>query len=451
MEERSSFSGRLGFVLAAASSAVGLGNIWRFPYLAAKYGGGLFLLVYIILVVTFGFSLMVAEIALGRKTGLSVIGAYKKLDKRWAFTGVLSAIIPAIILPYYCVIGGWVTKYLATYIQGAGEMAAQDDFFTGFIGNTVPPLFWMSLFLLVTFVVVLLGVKKGIEMASKFLMPLLILLVVGIAIYSLTLPGIWEGVAFYLIPDFSRFSISLVLAAMGQMFFSMSLAMGIMVTYGSYLKKSDDIEKSVKNIEWFDTGIAILAGLLIVPTAFMFFGGDAEKIQAGPSLMFITMPKVFSSMGGAGQVVGLLFFLLVLFAALTSSISLMETVVSVVMDRFGIGRKLACILVLVYLFLLAVPSSLGFGVWGFIQVAGMTILDLFDFLSNSLLMPLVALLTCLFVGYAIKPSAIAQEVQLSSQFKREKMFVVMIKYVAPIFVVGILISSILNSLGIITL
>ncbi len=455
MKERSAFSGRIGFVLAAASSAVGLGNIWRFPYLAAKYGGGLFLIVYVVLVITFGFSLMVAEVALGRKTGLSVIGAYKKLNKRWAPVGLLAAIIPAIILPYYGVIGGWVTKYLAVYIGGAGASAAADDYFTGFISSTASPLLWLFLFLLVTFVVVLFGVKKGIETASKFLMPILIALVVGITIYCLTLPGIWQGVAYYVIPDFSHFSlgfaVELLLAAMGQMFFSMSLSMGIMVTYGSYLRKDNDIEGSVKNIEWFDTGIAVLAGLLIVPTAFLFFGGDASKIKAGPSLMFITMPKVFDSMGGAGDIIGLLFFLLVLFAALTSAISLMETVVSVVCDRFGFGRRKACVLVFLYLLVLAVPSSLGFGMWDFIQIAGLSILDIFDFLSNSILMPLVALLTCIFVGYVIKPAAIADEVKLSGQFKREKIFTVMIRYIAPVFVVGILISSILNAFGVITL
>ena len=336
MKERSSFSGRLGFVLAAAGSAVGLGNIWRFPYLAAKYGGGIFLLVYVVLVVTFGFSLMVAEIALGRNTRLSAIGAYKKLNKKFGFLGILTALVPIIILPYYSVIGGWVTKYFVAFLSGHHMEASSDDYFGGFIGQTFEPVLWLAIFGVITFVIVLCGVKRGIETANKFMMPILIVLCVAVCVYSCTLPGALEGVKFYLIPDFSRFSINTVLGAMGQMFYSMSLAMGIMITYGSYMKKETSIEKSVSQIEIFDTGVALLAGLMIVPAVFVFSGGDQSAMRSGPGLMFQTLPKVFDSMGGGqfGQIVGALFFLLVLFAALTSAISLMETVVSIVIDKF---------------------------------------------------------------------------------------------------------------------
>lgn len=453
MKERSSFSGRLGFVLAAAGSAVGLGNIWRFPYLAAKYGGGIFLLVYVVLVVTFGFSLMVAEIALGRNTRLSAIGAYKKLNKKFGFLGFLTALVPIIILPYYSVIGGWVTKYFVAFLSGHHMEASSDDYFGGFIGQTFEPVLWLAIFGVITFVIVLCGVKRGIETANKFMMPILIVLCIAVCVYSCTLPGALEGVKFYLIPDFSRFSINTVLGAMGQMFYSMSLAMGIMITYGSYMKKETSIEKSVSQIEIFDTGVALLAGLMIVPAVFVFSGGDQSAMRSGPGLMFQTLPKVFDSMGGGqfGQIVGALFFLLVLFAALTSAISLMETVVSIVIDKFHVKRVAACIIVFIGMMLLALPSSLGNGVWSHIQILGMDFLTFFDFISNSVIMPVVALLTCIFIGYVVKTQLVVDEVKSSSKFSREKLFVVVIKYIAPIFIVAILVSSVLSGLGIITI
>lgn len=444
--ERSTFSSRIGFVLAAAGSAVGLGNIWRFPYLAARYGGGVFLIVYVALALTFGFTLMITEIAIGRKTGLSVVGAFRKLNAKWTFLGVLAAIVPIIIVPYYSVIGGWVTKYFATYVSGAGMNAADDLFFTDFIANPYSPLFWTAIFILITFFVVAAGVKKGVERVSKILMPILIILTIGITVYGMTLPGASDGVAYYFIPDFSKFSPQLILGALGQMFYSMSLAMGIMITYGSYMKKSDNLDKAVKQIEWFDTGIAILAGLMIIPPIFVF-SGTTDAVNAGPSLMFITMPKVFHSMGNTGHIIGTLFFALVLFAALTSAISLMETVVSIFIDKFKFSRIKACIIVLIMILVLAVPSSLGFGIWSGASINGMTILDMCDFASNSVLMPIVALLTCIFVGYILKPEVIIGEVTLNGVFKREKMYKVFIKYVAPILVLFILISSVLEGLG----
>lgn len=449
-KKRSSFSGKLGFVLAAAGSAVGLGNLWRFPYLAAKYGGGIFLLVYLILAVTFGYALMIAEISIGRRTGLSAVGAFRKLDKRCSAVGYLGSLVPIIILPYYCVIGGWVIKYFTVFASGQAGAAAKDGYFEGFISQTGQPVLWLVVFILVTAVVVFLGVEKGIEKVSKILMPLLVLLSVGIAIYSITMPGALEGVKYYILPDFSNFSIMTVVAAMGQLFYSMSLAMGIMITYGSYMKKDVDLEKSVSQIEIFDTGIAFIAGLMIVPAVFTFSGGNAEAINAGPGLMFVTLPKVFEAMP-MGSLLGGFFFVLVLFAALTSSISLMETIVSIVQDKLGWGRKLSCIIVTLFTLAMALPSSLGFGVWSSVTPMGMSFLDFFDFVSNSLLMPVVAFLTCIFVGFWIGPKVISEEVKNSSAFKREKLFVVMIRYIAPIFIIAILVSSILNALGIVVI
>ena len=449
-EKRSSFTGSIGFVLAAAGSAVGLGNIWRFPYLAAKYGGGIFLLVYIILAVTFGFALMAAEISIGRKTGLSAIGAFKKLDKRFSFLGYLAALVPIIILPYYSQIGGWVMKYFYAFITGGGATAATDGYFGGFITATGEPVFWFFLYLAATAIIVLFGVEKGIEKVSKIMMPILVVLTVIIAGYSVSMPGAWEGVIYYFKPDFSNFSVTTVLAAMGQLFYSMSLAMGIMITYGSYMKKQDNIEKAVRNIEIFDTGIALLAGLMVIPAVFAFSNGNLADLKAGPSLMFITLPKVFETMA-FGNIIGGAFFLLVLFAALTSSISLMETVVSIFCDKFHIERKFSCLLVFVISLVVGFVSCFGYSAWADFTIIGLQLLDFFDFISNSVIMPIVAFFTCILVGYIIKPKAIIEEVELSGKFKAKKLFVVVIKYIAPIFIVLILASSVLSGLGYITI
>ena len=447
-ENRSNFTGKIGFVLAAAGSAVGLGNIWRFPYLAAKYGGGIFLLVYIALAVTFGFALMCAEIAIGRKTGVSAVKAFGALNKKYSFIGWIASVIPMIILPYYSVIGGWVTKYIAVFVSGGVSSAAKDGYFEGFISKPFEPIGWFLLFIGFTALIVLFGVEKGVEKVSKWMMPILVVLTIIIAVYGLFMPGAMDGLIYYIKPDFSKFSATTVLAAMGQLFYSMSLAMGIMITYGSYMKKDINLESSVRQIEIFDTGIAFLAGLMIIPAVFAFSGGDEAALGKGPSLMFITLPKVFESMTGGG-IIGAMFFIMVFFAALTSSISLMETVVSIVNDKLGWGRKKTCMAVFAGSILLGLPSSLGFGVLGNITIAGLTFLDMFDFISNSVLMPIVALLTCIFVGYIIKPKALTDEIELTGKFKGKKMFNVVIKYIAPICIVLILISSVLDVLGIV--
>ncbi|MCI8589748.1 MAG: sodium-dependent transporter [Clostridiales bacterium] len=443
MEKKAKFSSRLGFVLAAAGSAVGLGNIWRFPYLAAKYGGGIFLLVYLLLAVTFGFALMITEIAIGRKTGKSAIEAYKIINKKFSFLGYLASLVPIIIFPYYCVIGGWVVKFLGVYLSGQGHIATGADYFSGFIGSTAEPLLCLAIFLIITSLVVIMGVQKGIEKVSKILMPLLILMSLGTALYSLTIDGAIDGLIYYIKPNFSEFSIKTVVAAMGQLFYSMSLAMGIMVTYGSYMRKNDDLESSVRNIEIFDTGIAFLSGLMIVPAVFAFSGGNKDALQAGPTLMFITLPNVFDSMKG-GHIFGLAFFLLVLFAALTSAISLMETIVSFVDDKFGFSRVKTCIGVMIVAFIIAVPSSLGFGILSGITIFGYSILDFFDFISNNILMPIVALITAVLIGFAAKPDYVSKEVKASGKFKSEKLYKIMIKYVVPVCMVVILISSLVG-------
>ena len=447
--QRSSFTGKIGFVLAAAGSAVGLGNIWRFPYLAAQYGGGIFLFVYIALALTFGFSLMIAEIAIGRKTKLSAISAFGALDRRFSFIGVIAAIIPAIILPYYSVIGGWVLKYIFGFLGGQSGAMASDSYFGSYISKVGEPLLWFFVFIAVTAIIVFFGVEKGVEKVSKFMMPLLILLILFITVYSLiTLDGAWDGVIYYIKPDFSKFSIMTVVAAMGQLFYSMSLAMGIMITFGSYMKKDINIEKSAHQIEIFDTGIAFLAGLLIVPAVFAFSGGNESALGKGPGLMFVTLPKIFDTMPG-GNAIGSIFFIMVFFAALTSSISLMETVVSVLMDKAKLGRRPSCLIVLGLSILLGLPSSLGYSVWGSVTILGKQFLDFFDFISNNVLMPLVALITAVFVGFFLKPKTIIAEVEESGAFKLKNLFSIVIRFIAPLCILVILISSVLEAFNVI--
>lgn len=404
-------------------------------------------MIYLILAVTFGFTLMIAEISLGRKTGLSAIGAFRSLDKRSNFLGILAVIVPVIIFPYYSVIGGWVVKYFTVFVTGGVKASAGDTYFTDFIGGTIEPIGWFFIFLAFTAIVVLCGVEKGIEKVSKIMMPILVILTIIISVYGLTLKGSMEGLIYYIKPHMADVSVKTILAAMGQLFYSMSLAMGIMITYGSYMKKNDNLESSVRQIELFDTGIAFLAGLMIIPAVFAFSGGDRSALNAGPGLMFMTLPKVFASMKFGGFI-GTIFFLLVFFAALTSAISLMETIVSVFMDKFGWKRRFTGIFVAVLALVMGIPSSLGFGPLGFISWNGMSILDIMDFVSNSVLMPIVALFTCIFVGFIIKPKAVADEVKGSDgTFKAEGMFNIMIKWVAPLFLIIILISSVASGLG----
>lgn len=442
-EKRSSFSGRIGFVLAAAGSAVGLGNLWRFPYLAASHGGGIFILCYIILALTFGFALMTTEIAIGRKTGLSCIGAYQTLSRKFTFLGYVAWLVPIIILPYYSVIGGWVCKYISVYVTGQAQAAAADGgkFFEAFIANPGEPLGWFVLFLALTAVAVLLGVEKGVEKVSKVMMPILIVLIVAICVYVLTLDGAVQGLKYYLVPDFSKFSLSTITAAMGQLFYSMSLAMGIMITYGSYTHKDVNLVKSVNQIELFDTGVAMLAGLMIIPTVFAF-QGEAGLSAAGPGLMFQSLPMIFAKMPG-GSVVGFAFFVLVLFAALTSSISLMETIVSMFMDKLKLGRKAACFVVLGICLLLGVPSSLGNGLWSHVTLLGRDFLSFFDFISNNVIMPIVALLTCILIGWVLGTKTITDEVTLNGEaFGRKRLYEIMTKYLAPLFLIIILLEGI---------
>ena len=462
-QTRGSFTGSIGFVLAAAGSAVGLGNIWRFPYLAAKDGGGVFLLCYLVLALTFGFTLLTTEIAIGRKTGQSPLNAYRTLHPKMGWLGVIACLVPAIILPYYCTIGGWVLKYLADYLTGAGQAAMADGYFTSFITSQWSPIIWFLVFLAATMFVVYKGVGNGIERLSKILMPVLLVLIICIACFSMTLrhtdeSGVTrtglEGFLVYIVPDFEGMTLKkfvvILMDAMGQLFYSISVAMGIMITYGSYVKKETNLVKSVNQIEIFDTVVAFLAGLMIVPAVYTFMG--TEGMGAGPSLMFISLPKVFGAMGIAGTVVGVVFFVTVFFAALTSSVSVLEAIVSSIMDKLNVSRKKATIGVTVYALVVGIIVCLGYNKLYFeVTLPNDTVgqvLDILDYISNYFLMPIVAVFTCILVGWIVKPKTVIDEITHGGyKFGRKGLYVVMVKVIVPIMLVFLL----LQSLGVISL
>ena len=462
-KNRHSFTGSMGFVLAAAGSAVGLGNIWRFPYLAARDGGGLFLVIYIILALTFGFTLLTTEVAIGRKTKQSPLTAYSKVKKGWGFLGVIASLVPVIIMPYYCVIGGWVVKYFIAFLTGEGTAAAEDGYFGGFITGHVQPISLMVIFLFIVAFIVFLGVEKGIESSSKIIMPILILLVIAISIFAITIrytdaEGVTrtglEGLKIYVIPNLEGLTVkrffSVLLDAMGQLFFSLSVAMGIMIAYGSYVRDDANMVSSINQIEIFDTVVAFLAGVMIIPAVYTFMGTEGMD-ASGPSLMFVSLPKVFSAMGKVGNVIGCLFFAMVLFAALTSAVSVMEAVVSSLMDKFHMSRIKAAAIETGIALVGGIVVCLGYNLWYFdITLPNgnhAQILDIMDYISNTALMPIVAIATCILIGWVVKPEYVIDEVEKTGhKFGRKHLYIIMIRFVAPLLLLVLL----LKSLGILT-
>ena len=439
VEKRGGFSGRLGFILATAGE---------------QYGGGIFLLVYLILVVTFGVVMVITELAIGRRTGKSSFDALMDLCDKYPIIGWLAMLVPMIIVPYYCVIGGWVTKYFADYAVGAGSDLAGTGFFDEFIAMDLGGLFdspvpWFLIYAFLTIIVVVFGVEKGIERMSKILMPALFVLLIAICVYMMTIDGISEGLKYYLVPDFDKLSFSTVAGAVSQLFYSLSIAMGITIAYGSYMRKQDNIEKSAYTVALTDTTVAFLSGLMIVP-AFVLFssGGD---MTSGFGLLFTTMPQVFGTMPG-GEVVGIAFFLLAMFAALTSSIALMEAVVAVLKDHWHMSRVRACVIVSVGILILGLLSCLGFGPLESIAPFGMSFLEFFDFITNSVMMPIVAFITCILIGYVVKSRYVIDEVESSGcEFKIKAIYPYMIKYICPVILVIILVVGILGGMGIYTI
>lgn len=458
MEKKSNhFSGQLGFVLAAAGSAVGVGNLWRFPYLAAKDGGGLFLIIYFILVLTFGFTLLTSDIAIGRRTKKSAIGAYTEMHPKWKFLGILTFLVPVLIMTYYAVIGGWITKYAVVYLTGQAKAAAADDYFTSFITSSTSPVIFALLFMGVTAFIVYNGVEGGIEKVSKWMMPVLFVLVVIISVYSLTLEHTdasgqvrtgWEGFLYYLTPNFEGLTLErflqILLDAMSQLFFSLSVSMGIMITYGSYVKPEVNLNKAVNQIEIFDTGVAFLAGAMIIPAVFVFSG--TEGMDAGPSLMFISLPKVFAAMGKAGTFVGMLFFVTAIFATLSSCISVLESITANCMEIFHTGRKKTVIVLSVIYLAASTVITLGYSIF-YVEVKlpnGSTgqLLDIMDYISNSVMMPFIALLSTILIGWIVTPDYVIDEMQRNGEtFHRKKLYRVMIRFVAPVMMFVLFLQS----------
>lgn len=451
------FTGQIGFVLAAAGSAVGVGNLWRFPYLAAKDGGGLFIVVYLVLALTFGFTLLTSDISIGRKTQMNSIRAYGAMSPKWKFLGILTFLVPAIIMTYYAVIGGWITRYIVAYLTGGWKEAATDSFFTDFITNPRESVFYAILFMVVTAYIVYNGVEKGIEKCSTFLMPVLLVMIVAIAIFALTLrntdaEGVTrtglQGLAVYLTPNlegltFSKF-MQILLDAMSQIFFSLSVSMGIMITYGSYIDKNVDINASVHQIEFFDAGVALLAGMMIIPSIFVFEG--IEGMKAGPSLMFVSLPKVFASMHGFGPVVGFAFFLMAGFAALTSCVSVLETIVANVMEIMYTQRRKTTMALTVVYTAASVVVALGYSLF-YIELplpngSIAQILDLMDYISNSFMMPFISLLSAILIGWVIGPDWIVEEVEYGGRnFSLKGLYRFMIRYVVPVVMLVLFLQS----------
>ena len=435
--DRASWSGKWAFILAGAASAVGLGNMWRFPYLAAKFGGGTFLLTYLVLVATFGLSLLLLETALGRHTRQSVIGAFSHFGKKYIWIGILAAVVPFIITPYYCIIGGWVTKYMVAYItNGPAALADGGTFFTGFISSNVESYVWMLIFMALVFFVVALGVQGGIEKANRIMMPALIVMAVAIAIFTMTMPGALDGVAYYLVPDFSKFSPDLVINALGQMFYSLSLAMGIMVTYGSYMRRKDSLPNSVANIAGFDFGVSFLAGLMIVPAAYVAMG-SAETVaaKAGPSLMFITLPTVFQQMP-MGRLFAAFFFLSVLFAGLTSLINMFEAVSESWQTHFKLGRKTA----------VAICSALTIGV-GIFMESEARVGAWMDFITIQVV-PIGAVLGAISIYYVLGWSKLRKELETGRQKPLSRAFGPVGKYVyVPLTILVVILGFVFHGIG----
>lgn len=460
-DSRGSFKGSLGFVLAAAGSAVGLGNIWRFPTLAAKDGGGLFLVIYIALALSFGFTLLTTEITIGRKTKQSPLTAYSRLigkkSSKLDVLGILSCLVPFLIMPYYCAIGGWVLKYLVVFITGRGQAAASDTFFDEFTARPIEPVIYMVIFLVICAAVIFMGVDKGIEKSSRIIMPILLVMVVGIAIFSITIKhtddsGVTttglEGLKLYLIPSFNGVTVakffSIVMDALGQLFFSLSVAMGILIAYGSYVPDETNLIKSINQIEFFDTFVAFLAGVMIIPAVYVFSG--TEGMSAGPSLIFKSLPKIFSSMGVIGNIVGTVFFAMVLFAAITSAMSILEAVVSSFIDKYGLERKKATIIESLLALVIGTIVCFGYNILdiGLPLPDGSngTILDSLDYTTNYILMPVIAIATCILIGWVLKPDIIISEVTKNGErFGRKGLYKIMVKFIAPLFIVFLMLIS----------
>jgi neurotransmitter:Na+ symporter, NSS family len=439
--QRDHWGSRIGFILASAGSAVGLGNVWKFPYMAAENGGATFLVVYVAIVFTLGLSVMLAEFVIGRATEHNPVGAMKELGGRaWSVVGYVGIAASFIILSFYSVVAGWTIAY--TFWAASGLLATSDPaalgaMFGEFSGDPVRPILFQLLFMALTVGVVAGGVHAGIERSCTILLPVLFVILVVLAIRSLTLPGAMEGLQFYLKPDFSEISAQTINAALAQAFFSLSIGMGVMITYGSYLSRKENLPRSAAWVTFCDITVAIIAGLVILPAVFAF----SFDLQAGPGLVFITLPAVFAQMP-AGALFAGLFFLLLVIAALTSAVSLLEVQVAYFSEQWGWKRKPATVILGLMIFALGVPASLSLGAWSEVQIAGRGIFDFLDYVSSNLMLPLGGMAIALFVGWVILPRAMQEATSDGKyRFALAGVWRIICRYVAPIAIGWILLSG----------
>ena len=445
--KKNGFASGIGFVLSAAGSAVGLGNLWGFPYKTAENGGAAFVLMYIVCVLLIGVVTMLCEFHLGRRAAANPVTAYKKVHKNIGWFGLIGVLIPAFIICYYSVLGGYTIKYTLNSFSGnAGILGT----FSTNIGEVI---LFTSLFAVLALIIIMGGVKDGIEKMSKILMPILFLILVAVAIYSLCLgEGVGKGLNFYLNPDFSKVTFSAVLAAMGQAFFSLSLGMGTMISYGSYTGKEINIVKSTAMICIFDTCVALLAGLAVFPAVAHFDPALLEKSK-GLVLMFSILPEVFGSMGAIGQIVSFLFFAMVAIAALTSVVSLVEVVTQLIIQRFHADRRRAALGVTLVCFAVSIPVGISLGRVGIMEEAGLSIfgmdlLTFFDEVTNTVLMPVCALFACLAIGWFVKPRTAMEEMEDGGTRLGflKKIFPVMVRFVTPALILVVEIGGIISKI-----
>ncbi|WBW94737.1 sodium-dependent transporter [Oceanirhabdus sp. W0125-5] len=441
--KRDNFGSKLGLLAAAAGSAIGLGNIWKFPYVVGENGGAAFILVYLLCIALIGFPLMMTEFAIGRFGQANVVDSFKKIKPNtpWFITGILSALTPFLILSFYIMIAGWVFTYIGKYATGAISTVAPADlanYFTSTAGNATGAILSSLIVITVTAFIVIAGIKEGVEKYSKILMPLLLVLLIVLMFRSLTLDGASTGVNFLFKPDFSKLTPESFLEALGHAFYSLSLAMGIIITYGSYVKKDQDLTSLSLQVTIADTVIALLAGLVIFPAVFAY----GFQPDAGPSLIFITLPAVFESMP-LGSLFGLLFFSLIGIAAITSTISLLEVVVSFVNERFNISRNIATFTSASVIFLLSIPSILSFSTLSEFKILGMTFFDLFDFITAKITLPLTGLLICIFAGWVWGAKNVLKEVYGDKEISPILFYLysIIIKIIAPLSIIAIFLHS----------
>ena len=437
---RDHWATKFGFVLAAAGSAIGLGNIWRFPYKAGQYGGGAFVLAYIISVIIIGIPIMIAEFIIGRSAQRNPVGAFKKLRKSrfWPLVGWLGVLSGFTILSYYSVVGGWILKYIWESIFYFFQQGTSGVVFNGFLSNPLEQVLWHALFMLITILIVLGGVTSGIEKWSKVLMPSLLLILFVLMVNSLMYPGAGEGIRFILEPDFSKLSSAGILEALGHAFFSLSLGMGAMLTYGSYLEKETNISSSALEIVVLNTIYALMAGLMIFPIVFTYHVDP----QVGPGLFFITLPEVFARMPG-GQIVAIFFFILVAFAAITSAISLLEVVVSFFIDELNWSRKKADFTMGLVIFLLGVPSALSWsGLKGFTIFGNRDVFDSLDFLATNYMLPIGGFFIAIFAGWILTHGEKEAEIKrIENTFHFYDIWHFLVKYISPLAVFIILLQK----------